>query len=86
MPKFEFNAVISLGNVITFILMLVGIASVWGQRESDISSINSTTIRHDSSILSHSISIRSLELAQERIFAQLEAIRASTDRLEKKIQ
>lgn len=85
MPRIEFNPTITFGNIVTLAVLGVGLAAAWGEKNADFESLSKSDHEHDAAISAADNSIRSLEKSQERILERLDSIKASVERLEKKI-
>lgn len=78
MPKIEFTPSISAGTIITLILAGLGMAVVWGEKNSDVRMLTES----DSS---HEVDIRALEVNQAKIITRLDSIKDTVDKIEKRL-
>ena len=93
MPKFEFDPKISLGNIVTIAVVLVGAAGAWftvvlqqGHLSEKVAMIETTittkTAGRDQQMSAHEARIRAVEIAQASQSSDLRSIQIGISRIE----
>jgi hypothetical protein len=78
MPKIEFNPTVSFGNLVTLILLGVGLAVAWGEKNSDVQTLTNSDSKHAGAI-------RELEVNQSAILTRLDNIKETVEKIEKRL-
>ncbi len=97
MPKLEFDPKISLGNIVTIAVVLIGAVTAWNtvvNRQTQLTekvavieaSITARTANRDQQMAAHEARIRAVEIAQAAQSSDLRPIQSGINRIEAQLE